>query len=362
MTSVTETKPVSNWFATLIVDRGSPAKASSSTKDNAPHPSMDDYFHAKEDGSAPSIPPPTHQMTPEQLMLVIEKLISIAGGAVMSTLRTQIKNHDVSSKSVLKENLVKFDEMIKKVEKERASSKLNKIFGWVVKIATLIVGAAVLGAVVASTGGIGFGGGLVAAMAVMSLFGSVVDIASEAQKDLNQGDGFSVAGWCGCEEGGAVLTANGGALLGALANRFGGSGGLQIGLTVLGSVIQTFLTMKYSPTAVAQSKMMKTVGHMSEVSGKFGSALDGFGSVCQGSAAIEQAGYSLDISNLRADMNEQESALAVTQDHINHDMELCQMVWDVLEDTVKAAAQSLSTWAASMLALAEEPQHGRAVA
>ena len=307
---------------------------------------------------APQIALPRGQLSAAQLMILLEKLMGVSGDALLATMKTQVDTLEHATRSQLQEHLKKFNEMLAQQAKERASRSRGGVLGWIQKVTTLIVSvvvvAAIVAPIIAGTGGVGAVPVIMALMAMWSAGGALADIAMTAKSGKSLGEAM------GSDWGAALATGDFGALSAIAVREMGGGLEGQIPVAIFVTLAMGFMQCKLG--AAAQAGTMKILARMADTSRRVDTVTSGVTSVGQGGETVTQAHINKWISELQADLLNDQAEATVNQEMTEKTLEVVRAVQEGLTKFFEDAAESVSREFQGLGALLDTPSRRHAVA
>ena len=265
-------------------------------------------YLASGQGQAPLLARPRGQLTPAQMMLVMQKLMGLTTEAMLDAMKQQVDDLKDAARIQLQEHLKKFNEMLENQAKERASRSRGGILGWIQKVATAVICVVVLVAAGAATGGGAVAPCIMALVAMGATVGALADLGLSIAGRKSLGEEM------GSDWGAALLTCNLGALLAIGAGELGLSEDWQIAAAVLGTVIMAAAMAKFGSTAQTQAHVMKLLGRTTDFTMRFSMVANGVTDLGQGFEAQTQARLQKGISDLQAGIVSDQSEVTANQE------------------------------------------------
>lgn len=322
--------------------------------------------HARVD--APELDFPREFGSPEKMMIALQFLGVTLQGHLAKGLRAQIKNAESQNKKNLGESLEKLNEIMKKMEEARAAAKRGKIFGWMVKVCSVIVSTVVLAAAVTATGG---AAGFLAVVAAAALVGAVAALAGDISGAVNKDAGFTLASKI--KDGLGLSNTEASIFADAVTFNLGGlaaTGGSYCSkdkeksaifsavFGVLGAIAEVALTWKlYSPKNAST-----LVAKMSRAAMQVGQVVGGYSSIGQGAAEVDRAYKNKDVAELGAHRSDLQLEMDILQFIINDLLNFSTETQERVDQAAPKVAETLSKWADSMSRLVDRSAQAPALA
>jgi len=291
-------------------------------------------------GSAPAIEPPRSSV--EMLLLAIQTYSDGFGTAFQKFKLDQTKGQQSQMDDILKKNLENFKNWVQEVEKQRAAQADQSIFGWISKIATVVVGLVATYATGAALAASFTGVGLVAfAIAALVLTTTVMDLAGDSGgKDKNPLTDLGV--------GATALRLDFPGLAAAAAKACGFDAKTQEIIAIAATVMQIpamfHLGKKFAPEMVGRvAKMTQVVAALGAITGGTSKVSHGAISVQRVIPAQERAG------NLSANMIDQQVQTTERRKLIESCHELILAMAECEQVLIENCTQALRAWADSMM-------------
>ncbi len=313
------------------------------------------FYLSSSDNQAPKIAPPMGQLSAAQMMLLLEKLMGISGDALLETMRTQVDVLEHATRSQLQEHLKKFNEMVAQQAKERASRSRGGVLGWIQKVATVVVTVVVLAAIGFGTGGVGVVPVVMALMAMGAAAGALADMGLSLAGRKSLGEEM------GADWGAALLTCNLGELLAIGAREAGLSQDWQIAAAVLGTILMVAVMGKFGSTAQTQARMVKILARTTDLTMRFNLVTSGVTSLGEGFEGLTQARINQWISELRADLLNDQTEVTANQELTDKTLEVVRAVQESRTKFFEDAAESVSREFEGLSVLVNVPRRRYAV-
>jgi len=244
----------------------------------------------------------------EGLILAVQAFSEAFGTNFQNLKLEQVKNRKSELNDTLKKNLENFSAWVRETAKQIKAQEKQKVFGWISKIATLIVGVAVMAAA---------GAALVAAPSELGVGAKVLRL--------------DIAG-----------------LFAEAAKASGADEKVQSDWAIAGTAFQ-LVGMLALARAAAPGTLSK-VATMTNLVAAVGAVTSGTSHICHGAISLDQIIPAREkAGNLKADMTAQEAKMLEPQKFIERCYELIQEVAEALQLIVEKCAQVLSDWADSMI-------------
>ena len=313
------------------------------------------FLYAKGD-QAPPIPPPRGQLSAAQMMILLQKLMGVSGDALLATMKTQVDMLEQATRSQLHERLKKFDEMLAQQAKERASRSRGGVLGWIQRVATAIVSVVVLAAIGFGTGGVGVVPVVMALMAMGAAAGALADMGLSLAGRKSLGEEM------GADWGAALLTCNLGELLAIGAREAGLNQDWQIAAAVIGTFVMVVAMGKFGSTAQTQARVGKILARTTDLTMRFNLVTGGVTNLGGGFEGLTQARIHKWISELRADLLNDQTEVTLNQEMTEKTLEVVRAVQEGLTKFFEDAAESVSREFQGLGALLDTPSRRHAVA
>jgi hypothetical protein len=305
---------------------------------------------------APQIALPRAQLSAAQLMILLQKLMGVSGDALLATMKTQVDTLEHATRSQLQEHLKKFDEMLAQQAKERASRSRGGVLGWIQRVATAIVSVVVLAAIGFGTGGVGVVPVVMALMAMGAAAGALADMGLSLAGRKSLGEEM------GADWGAALLTCNLGELLAIGAREAGLNQDWQIAAAVIGTFVMVVAMGKFGSTAQTQARVGKILARTTDLTMRFNLVTGGVTNLGGGFEGLTQARIHKWISELRADLLNDQTEVTLNQEMTEKTLEVVRAVQEGLTKFFEDAAESVSQEFQGLGALLDTPSRRHAVA
>ena len=305
---------------------------------------------------APQIALPRAQLSAAQLMILLQKLMGVSGDALLATMKTQVDTLEHATRSQLQEHLKKFDEMLAQQAKERASRSRGGVLGWIQRVATAIVSVVVLAAIGFGTGGVGVVPVVMALMAMGAAAGALADMGLSLAGRKSLGEEM------GADWGAALLTCNLGELLAIGAREAGLNQDWQIAAAVIGTFVMVVAMGKFGSTAQTQARVGKILARTTDLTMRFNLVTGGVTNLGGGFEGLTQARINKWISELRADLLNDQTEVTLNQEMTEKTLEVVRAVQEGLTKFFEDAAESVSREFQGLGALLDTPSRRHAVA
>ena len=291
-----------------------------------------------------------------QLMILLQKLMGVSGDALLATMKTQVDMLEQATRSQLHERLKKFDEMLAQQAKERASRSRGGVLGWIQRVATAIVSVVVLAAIGFGTGGVGVVPVVMALMAMGAAAGALADMGLSLAGRKSLGEEM------GADWGAALLTCNLGELLAIGAREAGLNQDWQIAAAVIGTFVMVVAMGKFGSTAQTQARVGKILARTTDLTMRFNLVTGGVTNLGGGFEGLTQARIHKWISELRADLLNDQTEVTLNQEMTEKTLEVVRAVQEGLTKFFEDAAESVSREFQGLGALLDTPSRRHAVA
>jgi hypothetical protein len=289
-------------------------------------------------------------------MILLQKLMGVSGDALLATMKTQVDTLEHATRSQLQEHLKKFDEMLAQQAKERASRSRGGVLGWIQRVATAIVSVVVLAAIGFGTGGVGVVPVVMALMAMGAAAGALADMGLSLAGRKSLGEEM------GADWGAALLTCNLGELLAIGAREAGLNQDWQIAAAVIGTFVMVVAMGKFGSTAQTQARVGKILARTTDLTMRFNLVTGGVTNLGGGFEGLTQARIHKWISELRADLLNDQTEVTLNQEMTEKTLEVVRAVQEGLTKFFEDAAESVSQEFQGLGALLDTPSRRHAVA
>jgi len=292
---------------------------------------------------APCIDLPRTGLDVEGLILAVQAFSEAFGTNFQNLKLEQVKNRKSELNDTLKKNLENFSAWVRETAKQIKAQEKQKVFGWISKIATLIVGVAVMAAAGAAlvAAPMTVAGAALFFLAGLSAVTSAFDLAGDIHgKEANPLSELGV--------GAKVLRLDIAGLFAEAAKASGADEKVQSDWAIAGTAFQ-LVGMLALARAAAPGTLSK-VATMTNLVAAVGAVTSGTSHICHGAISLDQIIPAREkAGNLKADMTAQEAKMLEPQKFIERCYELIQEVAEALQLIVEKCAQVLSDWADSMI-------------